>query len=103
MTTSRTNTPGGTLICRFDDTNPSKESMEFLNAILEDLRSIDIVPDKTSYSSDYFQVMYDYALQLIKDGKAFPDDSQLGKSGDDRKNRLPSKRRDLSINKTLAR
>ncbi|KAI1078595.1 glutamyl-tRNA synthetase [Whalleya microplaca] len=95
--------PGGMLICRFDDTNPTKESIEFQDAILEDLKSIDIIPDKISYSSDYFQVMYGYAIQIITDGKAFADDSQLGKGDDDRKNRLPSKRRELSIEETLAR
>jgi glutamyl-tRNA synthetase len=51
------NRPGGTLICRFDDTNPSKESMEFQDAILEDLKMMAIIPDKISYSSDYFQEM----------------------------------------------
>lgn len=95
--------PGGTLLCRFDDTNPSKESMEFQDAILDDLRSVNIVPERSSYSSDYFQQMYEYAVQLIKDGKAFADDSELGKGDEDRKNRLPSKRRDLGIEETLAR
>ncbi|KAH8810861.1 glutamyl-tRNA synthetase [Xylogone sp. PMI_703] len=93
--------PGGKLLCRFDDTNPSKESMEFHDAILYDLKLLEIVPDKISYSSDYFQVMYEYAIKLIKDGKAFADDSELGKGDEDRKNRLPSKRRDLSIEETL--
>ncbi|EPE36713.1 Nucleotidylyl transferase [Glarea lozoyensis ATCC 20868] len=91
----------GTLICRFDDTNPSKEKMEFQDAILEDLGLMEIVPDKISYSSDYFQVMYEFALKLIQDGKAFADDSELGKGDEDRKIRLPSKRRDLSIEETL--
>ncbi|KJZ76911.1 hypothetical protein HIM_03788 [Hirsutella minnesotensis 3608] len=95
--------PGGTLICRFDDTNPSNESMEFQNAIIDDLRLMGVIPDKTSFSSDYFQVMYDYAIQLINDGKAFADDSELGKGDEDRKNRLPSKRRGLSVQQTLAK
>ena len=95
--------PGGTLICRFDDTNPSKESMEFEESILKDLKSMEIIPEKTSYSSDYFQEMYELALKLIEDGKAFADDSELGKGDEDRKNRLPSKRRDLGIEDTLAR
>ncbi|KAF2116799.1 putative Glutamyl-tRNA synthetase, cytoplasmic [Lophiotrema nucula] len=94
---------GGTLICRFDDTNPSKEKMEFQEAILQDLKLMDIIPDKITYSSDYFQEMYEYALQLIQHGKAFADDSELGKGDEDRKNRLPSKRRDLGIGETLAR
>ncbi|ERS95098.1 glutamyl-tRNA synthetase [Sporothrix schenckii 1099-18] len=95
--------PGGKLICRFDDTNPSKESMEFQDSIVEDLVMLGIHVDTTSYSSDYFQHMYDLALQLIRDGKAFADDAELGKGDEDRKNRLPSKRRDMSINGTLAR
>ncbi|KZF20860.1 glutamyl-tRNA synthetase [Xylona heveae TC161] len=95
--------PGGRLLCRFDDTNPSKESMEFQDAIIKDLELMDIVPDATSYSSDYFQQMYELAVQLIKEGKAFADDSELGKGDQERKNRLPSKRRNLGIEETLAR
>ncbi|KAI6888135.1 glutamyl-tRNA synthetase-like protein [Hortaea werneckii] len=94
--------PGGKLICRFDDTNPSKESQEFQDSILFDLKLMDVVPDVTSYSSDYFQAMYELASKLIWAGKAFADDSELGKGDQDRRNRLPSKRRDLSIEETLA-
>ncbi|KAI7318777.1 glutamyl-tRNA synthetase-like protein [Hortaea werneckii] len=94
--------PGGKLICRFDDTNPSKESQEFQDSILFDLKLMDVVPDVISYSSDHFQVMYELALKLIRAGKAFADDSELGKGDQDRRNRLPSKRRDLSIEETLA-
>ncbi|KAF1809174.1 glutamyl-tRNA synthetase [Eremomyces bilateralis CBS 781.70] len=93
--------PGGKLICRFDDTNPSKESMEFHDAILHDLELLGIRPDTTSYSSDYFQQMYELAIKIIKDGNAFADDAELGKGDEDRKNRLPSKRRDLGIEETL--
>jgi glutamyl-tRNA synthetase len=93
--------PGGTLICRFDDTNPSKEKAEFQDSILDDLKSIEIIPDKVTHSSNYFQEMYELALKLIKEGKAFADDSELGRGDEDRKNRLPSKRRDLSVEATL--
>ena len=91
----------GVLICRFDDTNPSKESMEFQDAIVKDLRLMEIFPDKTSFSSDYFQEMYDLAVKLIKDDKAFADDSALGQGDSERYNRLPSRRRNLSISDTL--
>jgi glutamyl-tRNA synthetase len=77
--------------------------MDFQNSITEDLALIDIIPDMTSHSSDYFQQMHDLAVQLIKDGKAFADDSELGKDDDSRKNRLPSKHRDIGIEETLAR
>ncbi|KAI8632867.1 glutamyl-tRNA synthetase [Xylariaceae sp. FL1651] len=79
--------PGGSLLCRFDDTNPSKEKMEFQDAILFNLKLMDIAPDKITYSN----------------GKAFADDSELGKGDEDRKNRLPSKHRDMGIEETLAR
>ena len=94
---------GGKMNLRFDDTNPSKESMEFQDSIIEDLNLMEIYPDKTTFSSDYFQQMHKYAIQLIESGKAFADDSELGKGDNDRKNRLPSKRRNLSIEETLAR
>lgn len=63
---------------------------EFQDAILQDLKAMEIIPDRTSYSSDYFQEMYEYVLTLIKEGKAFADDSELGKGNKDRKNRSPS-------------
>ncbi|RMX77345.1 hypothetical protein D0869_09963 [Hortaea werneckii] len=76
--------PGGKLICRFDDTNPSKESQEFQDSILFDLKLMGVVPDMIPYSSDYFQVMYELVLKLIRAGKAFADDSELGKGDQDR-------------------
>ncbi|KAI7334126.1 glutamyl-tRNA synthetase [Hortaea werneckii] len=93
--------PDGKLICRFDDTNPPKESQEFQDSILFDLKLMDVVPDVISYSSDYFQTMYELALRLIEAGKAFAYDSELGRGDQDRRNRLPSKRRDLSVEETL--
>lgn len=95
--------PGGSLICRFVDTNPSKEKEEFQDSILHDLKLMEIIPAKITHSSDYFQTMYEYAIKLIKDGKAFADDAELGKGDEDRKNRLPSKRRDMGVQETLDR
>ena len=57
------------LIVRFDDTNPSKEKQVFQDAILHDLHTLSILPDEISHSSDRFQEMYDYALDLIRAGK----------------------------------
>jgi glutamyl-tRNA synthetase len=93
--------PGGKLIVRFGDTNSSKEEQEFQDAILDDLRTLNIFPDLVLHSSDRFQVMYDYALTLIRAGKAFADDTVLGKGNDERKSRKPSQRRDTSIDETL--
>ncbi|MCJ1287625.1 hypothetical protein MMC26_006977 [Xylographa opegraphella] len=93
----------GTFICRFDDTNPSKEKEEFQDAIVEDLAMMGIVPDKTSYSSDYFQNMYDHCLHIIKIGKAYADDTEQMTMRDERMNGIASKRRDESVEQNLAR
>ncbi|KAK2743636.1 hypothetical protein FQN57_004745 [Myotisia sp. PD_48] len=94
---------GGTLICRFDDTNPSKEKEEFQDAIREDLAMLGIYPDKTSFSSDYFKEMYDYCVEIIKSGNAYADDTEKEKMGFERREGIASERRDESIEKNLAR
>ncbi len=59
---------------RFDDTNPAKEEQEFVDAIKRDVEWLGYKWDTERYASDYFQQLYDWALQLIKDGKAYVDD-----------------------------
>jgi len=57
---------------RFDDTNPSKEESEYVHSIIEDVRWLGFDwADRQYYTSDYFETLYEYAVQLIKDGKAF--------------------------------
>jgi len=56
---------------RFDDTNPAKESQEYVDAIKKDISWLGYQWDKECYSSDYFQQLYDWAVLLIKDGKAY--------------------------------
>ncbi|WP_066223038.1 glutamine--tRNA ligase/YqeY domain fusion protein [Formosa haliotis] len=58
---------------RFDDTNPAKEEQEYVDAIKEDVSWLGYTWDKEVYSSDYFQQLHDWAVQLIKDGKAYVD------------------------------
>ncbi|MDW5288962.1 glutamate--tRNA ligase family protein [Formosa sp. PL04] len=58
---------------RFDDTNPAKEEQEYVDAIKEDVSWLGYKWDKEVYSSDYFQQLFDWAVQLIKDGKAYVD------------------------------
>jgi glutaminyl-tRNA synthetase len=59
---------------RFDDTNPAKESVEYEEAIKRDIRWLGFDwDDRLFYASDYFQKLYDYAVLLIKDGKAYVD------------------------------
>ncbi|KAK7720758.1 glutamate--tRNA ligase [Botryosphaeria dothidea] len=93
----------GTLILRFDDTNPIKEKQEFQDSIIEDLALMGIKPDKTTHTSDYFQELYDYCVQMIKDGNAYADDTEQEQMRKERMDGLPSKRRDSSVEDNLAR
>lgn len=58
---------------RFDDTNPAKEEQEYVDAIKNDISWLGYTWANECYSSDYFQEMYDWAVLLIKDGKAYVD------------------------------
>ena len=62
---------GGQCNLRFDDTNPSKEETEYVEAIMEDVQWLGFKWDGLYYASDYFQQLYEWAIQLIKDGKAY--------------------------------
>jgi len=60
---------------RFDDTNPIKEEQEYINSIIEDVRWLGFNwEERLYYASDYFEQMYEYAVQLIKAGEAYVDD-----------------------------
>ena len=60
---------------RFDDTNPTKEEVEYVESIIEDVRWLGFdFEDRLFYASDYFEQMYEYVVQLIKAGKAYVDD-----------------------------
>jgi glutaminyl-tRNA synthetase len=63
---------GGKFNMRFDDTNPSKEEQEYVDSIIDDVRWIGgNFEDRLLYASDYFDKMYEWAVQLIKAGKAY--------------------------------
>ena len=63
---------GGLCNLRFDDTNPSKEEIEYIESIIEDVRWLGFSwDDRLFYASDYFGQMYEFAVQLIKKGKAY--------------------------------
>ncbi|MCH8880955.1 MAG: glutamine--tRNA ligase/YqeY domain fusion protein, partial [Planctomycetes bacterium] len=66
---------GGRCNLRFDDTNPTKEEQEYIDSIIEDVRWLGFdYGDEPLFASNYFQQMYNWAVQLIKDGKAYVDD-----------------------------
>lgn len=58
----------------FDDTNPSKEKTEFVNAIKQDIEWLGFKWHEIHYASDFFDIIYELAVKLIKDGKAYVDD-----------------------------
>lgn len=59
---------------RFDDTNPEAEEQEFVDSIRNDVHWLGFEWDKECYASDYFQQLYDWAVQMIQEGKAYVDD-----------------------------
>jgi len=65
---------GGKTNLRFDDTNPQKEETEYVESIQTDVRWLGFDWDRLCYASDYFGQLYEWALQLIKNGKAYVDD-----------------------------
>ncbi|KAK9456992.1 tRNA synthetases class I, catalytic domain-containing protein [Dipodascopsis uninucleata] len=91
----------GKLIIRFDDTNPSKEKLEFQDSILEDLELLGIKGDVITYSSDYFQLLYDYCIQMIKEEKAYADDTPVEQMRHERTEGIASQRRDRTVEENL--
>ena len=65
---------GGVCNLRFDDTNPVKEDLEYVDAIKEDIEWLGYHWNNIYYASDYFQQLWDFAIQLIKEGKAYIDE-----------------------------
>ena len=65
---------GGGTNLRFDDTNPEKEETEYVESIQEDVRWLGFEWENLLYASDYFDQLYEWAVQLIKKGKAYVDD-----------------------------
>src|SRR5271170_7422445 len=65
---------GGKTNLRFDDTNPEKEEQEYVDSILKDVRWLGFEWDGLYYTSDYFDQLYEWAVELVKQGKAYVDD-----------------------------
>jgi glutaminyl-tRNA synthetase len=65
---------GGKTNLRFDDTNPEKEEQEYVDSIMKDVHWLGFEWDGLYYASDYFDQLYEWAIKLIKEGKAYVDD-----------------------------
>ena len=77
---------GAPVNLRFDDTNPEKEEQEFVDAIKEDIKWLGFTYDQELYASDYFQQLYDWAVDMIKKGKAYVDEQPSELITEQRKN-----------------
>ncbi|MGA2234213.1 MAG: glutamine--tRNA ligase/YqeY domain fusion protein [Terriglobales bacterium] len=69
---------GGKTNLRFDDTNPEKEEQEYVDSIMKDVRWLGLEWDGLYYASDYFDQLYEWAIKLIHEGKAYVDDLSAG-------------------------
>lgn len=83
----------GKLIMRFDDTNPAKEKEAFEEVILKDLEMLEVKPDRFTYTSDYFELMLELCEKLLKQGKAYVDDTEAELMRDERIKKIESKNR----------
>uniref|UniRef100_A0A182SQU0 Bifunctional glutamate/proline--tRNA ligase n=1 Tax=Anopheles maculatus TaxID=74869 RepID=A0A182SQU0_9DIPT len=92
----------GKLIMRFDDTNPAKENVHFEQVILEDLEMLQIKPDLFTHTSQYFDLMLDYCVRLLKEGKAYVDDTEPEQMKKEREERVESKNRSNTPERNLA-
>jgi glutaminyl-tRNA synthetase len=97
---------GGKCNLRFDDTNPSKEDQEYVDSIMEDVRWVGFEWDALYYASDYFEQIYQWAVELVRNGKAFvcdltPEQVAEHRGGHDAKTCKPSPFRDRSVEENL--
>ncbi|KAF5892564.1 bifunctional glutamate/proline--tRNA ligase isoform X2 [Clarias magur] len=91
----------GKLIMRFDDTNPEKEKEDFEKVILEDVAMLQIKPDQFTYTSDHFPTIQRMAEQLLREGKAYIDDTPPDTMKQEREQRIESSHRSNSVEKNL--
>jgi glutaminyl-tRNA synthetase len=92
---------GGLTYLRYDDTNPEKETEEFINGIKNNLKWLGYEPWKITYASDNFEQIYNFAVQLIKKDKAYIDEQTPDEVHEYRKNCKPSPYRNRPIEESL--
>ena len=92
----------GKLVMRFDDTNPAKEKKEYENVILDDMKMLQVKYDHFSRSSDHFETILNYCEKLIKDGKAYIDDTDAETMKAEREQMKESRNRNNSVEQNLS-
>lgn len=91
----------GQIIVRFDDTNPAKESNEFVDNLLIDIDTLGIKYETITYTSDYFDELMALAEKLIREGKAYVDDTPREQMQKERMDGIESKCRNNSVEENL--
>lgn len=92
----------GRLLIRFDDTNPSKESNEFVENLLKDIETLGIKYDAVTYTSDYFPQLMKMAESLILKGKVYVDDTPREQMQKERMEGIESRCRNNTVDENLA-
>lgn len=91
----------GNMILRFDDTNPSKEKQEFVDAIIEDLHTLGVTFYRLTHTSDYFAQIHKYARKLITEGNAYVDSTPVEVMRKERLEQVESKFRNWTVEQNL--
>jgi glutamyl-tRNA synthetase len=92
----------GSMILRFDDTNPTKEKNEYVEAIIEDLKTLGIAHSKLTYTSDYFDKIFELLRELIGKGLAYVDNTPVEQMREQRLNKVESVCRNFTVEQNLA-
>lgn len=92
----------GKMILRFDDTNPDKESTEFVDAIVADLKTLEVEYCKTTYTSDYFPQLLELGEALLRGGHAYADDTPMEQMQKERREKIESRCRNRTVEENLA-
>ncbi|KAH7960307.1 hypothetical protein HPB49_018598 [Dermacentor silvarum] len=91
----------GKLIMRFDDTNPEKEKEDFEKVILDDVKKLEITPDRFTFTSDYFELLLQKCEELLRKGLAYVDDTDAETMKAEREQRVESKNRANTVEQNL--
>ena len=92
----------GKMILRFDDTNPEKESTEFVDSILADLKTLGVEYCQLTYTSDYFPQLLELGEALLKSGLAYADDTPMEQMQKERREKIESRCRTRSVEENLS-
>lgn len=92
----------GRMLLRFDDTNPSKETQDFVDNIIQDLAKLEIYPDATSHTSDHFGVIMERMREMISNGDAYLDNTDVEEMRKQRWDGIESKCRAQTTEENLA-